>query len=142
MGAEIYSAESDKPVERFVADLASAAARRGFFIHNESKMDMARTFGRHGVEVAQGFDLHMIQVCKPQKAGKSLSKNPERAVLMPKFVVTFSDNGRTQVRFLRYSRELVAALVEDSEFPDSLVESFGEIVAMIEEAAKPLTGQA
>ncbi len=134
MGAEIYRAETDKPVALFVTDLASAAARRGFFIHNESKMDMAHTFGQHGVEVAEGFDLHMIQICKPQKAGKSLLKNPERAVLMPKFVVTFSGDGKTQIRFLRYSRDLVAGLLDDAEFPASLTESFDDIVAMIEEA--------
>jgi hypothetical protein len=136
MGAQIYQAETGKPLSQFVADMASAAARRGFFIHNESKMDMAHTFGRHGVEVAKGFDLHMIQVSRPQKAGKSLAKNPERAVLMPKFVVVFSDNSKTQIRFLKYSRELVATLVDDAEFPDLLSESFDDIVAMIEEAKR------
>ena len=136
MGAQIYQTESGKPVTQFVADLASAAARRGFYIHNESKMDIAHTFGRHGVEVAEGFDLHMIQVCKPAKAGKSLAKNPERAVLMPKFVVVFSDDGKTQIRFLKYSREMVANLIDDTEFPGSLTESFEEIVAMIEEARR------
>jgi len=50
--ADIYTTESEKAVTQFVADLASAAARRGFFIHNESKMVMAHTFGRHGVDVA------------------------------------------------------------------------------------------
>ena len=134
MRTEIYQSQTDKSVVRFVADLASAAASRGFFIHNESKMDMARTFGRHGVEVTKAFDLHMIQICKPWKAGKSLSRNPERAVLMPKFVVAFTGNGRTQIRFLRYSREMVADLVDDVEFPESLAASFDEIVAMIEEA--------
>lgn len=134
MGAEIYQTECGKTVTQFVADLASAAARKGFFIHNESKMDMAHTFGRHGVEVAEGFDLHMIQVCKPQKAGKSLEKNPERAVLMPKFIVVFSAAGKTKIRFLRYSRDMVASLIDDAEFPDSLAESFEVIVAMIEEA--------
>lgn len=134
MSAEIYQTESCKTVTHFVADLASAAARRGFFIHNESKMDMAHTFGRHGVEVAEGFDLHMIQVCKPQKAGKSLARNPERAVLMPKFVVVFSAEGKTKIRFLRYSRDMVARLIDDAEFPNSLTESFEEIVAMIDEA--------
>jgi uncharacterized protein (DUF302 family) len=97
-------------------------------------MDMARTFGQHGVAMAEGFDLHMIQVCKPQKAAKSLGVNPERAVLMPKFIVVFSRDGQTQVRFLRYSRELVASLIDDGDFPDSLAESCREIVAMIEEA--------
>jgi uncharacterized protein (DUF302 family) len=136
MGAEIYCAETEKPVIQFVVDLATAAARRGFFIHNESKMDMAHTFGRHGVKVAKGFDLHMIQICKPSKAGQSLSRNPERAVLMPKFVMTFTRDGKTQIRFLRFSREFVAGLIDDAEFPDSLAASFQDIVIMIEEAKK------
>ena len=79
-----------------------------------------------GVAMAAGFDLHMIQVCKPQKAAKSLGVNPERAVLMPKFIVVFSRDGQTQVRFLRYSRELVASLIDDGDFPDSLAESCRE----------------
>ena len=136
MGVDIYRAETQKPVMQFVADLATAAARRGFFIHNESKMDMAHTFGRHGVKVAEGFDLHMIQICKPGKAGQSLSKNPERAVLMPKFVMTFTRDGKTQIRLLRYSREMIATLVDDPEFPESLASSFQDIVNMIEEARR------
>ena len=136
MSADIYRSETAKPVDQFVTDLAAVSARQGFFIHNESKMDMAHTFGQHGVEVAEGFDLHMIQICKPSKAGPSLSKNPERAVLMPKFIVTFSRDDKTQIRFLRYSRELVADLVDDPEFPDSLESSFQAIVNMIEEAGQ------
>lgn len=135
MATEVYRCETDKPLEDFVADLASAASRQGFFIHNESKMEMAHTFGRHGVKVAEDFDLHMIQVCKPQKAARSLSANPERAVLLPKFVVVFSRDGKTQVRFLRYGRQLIAELVDDESFPDSLCESFAEIVTLIESAA-------
>lgn len=134
MHAEIFRAESSKSVDDFVASLATAASRRGFFIHNESKMDMARTFGQHGVAVAADFDLHMIQVCKPGKAAGSLSRNPERAVLMPKFVVVFSREGRTLIRFLRYSRQMVAELIDDDEFPESLANSFDEITAMIQDA--------
>lgn len=134
MYADIFRAESSKPLDDFVASLATAASRRGFFIHNESKMDLARTFGKHGVEVAKDFDLHMIQVCKPGKAANSLSRNPERAVLMPKFVVAFTRDGKTCVRLLRYSRVMIAELVDDDDFPDSLAHSFEEITAMIREA--------
>lgn len=87
---QIYRSETDKPVEQFVSALFREAKDRGFLIHNEDKMKMAHTFGQHGVEVAEGFDLHMIQICKPQKAAMSLRKNLERAVLMPKFIITFS----------------------------------------------------
>jgi uncharacterized protein (DUF302 family) len=130
----IYRSETAKLIERFVKDLSLEAKARGFLIHNEDKMEMAHTFGQHGVEVAEGFDLHMIQVCKPQKAAASLEKNPERAVFIPKFIMTFSRDNSTQIRFQYYSRETVAALVNDDEFPDSLLKSYEEVLEMIEAA--------
>jgi uncharacterized protein (DUF302 family) len=132
--AELYQTTTDKPVGEFVASLARAGSRRGFVIHNEEKMEMAHTFGAHGMTVAEGFDLHMIQVCKPEKAAASLQKNPERAALMPKFITTFTRDGRTEVRMLRYRRPMIEALVDDEEFAASLDESFDTIVAIIEEA--------
>lgn len=130
----LYVTETSKPVNQFVRDLGSAAKKRGFIIHNEDKMEMAHSFGKHGVKVAQGFDLHMIQICKPEKAAKSLVRNPERAILMPKFVMTFTKNGNTQIRFLSYSKEMIRSLIDDPEFPDSLEETYKNIIEMIEEA--------
>lgn len=130
----IYRSETRKPIDLFVEDLSVTAKARGFLIHNEDKMEMSYTFGQHGVEVADDFDLHMIQICKPQKAAVSLSENPERAVLMPKFIMTFSRGDTTQIRFQHYSRETVAALVDDKEFPDSLLESYEKIMEIIEAA--------
>ena len=130
----LYAAATAKPVDHFVRDLGEAARKYGFVIHNEDKMEMARTFGAHGAEVAEGFDLHMIQVCKPEKAAKSLSRNPERAILMPKFIMAFSKEGTTRVRFLRYSDDDIRAVVDDEEFPGSLAETFARIVDLIEEA--------
>lgn len=131
---QIYRSETEKSVDRFVYDLAELSEARGFFIHNEDNMEMAYTFGRHGVEVAEGFDLHMIQVCKPEKAALSLSKNPERSVLMPKFIMAFSRDGKTQIRFLHYSQKTVEDMIDDPEFPASLCESFAQIIVLIEEA--------
>ena len=130
----IYRSETKKPIDLFVEDLSLLAKARGFMIHNEDKMEMSYTFGQHGVEVADDFDLHMIQICKPQKAAASLSQNPERAVLMPKFIMTFSRGNTTQIRFQHYSRETVTSLVDDKAFPDSLLKSFEEIIALIETA--------
>jgi uncharacterized protein (DUF302 family) len=131
---QIYRSQTAKPVERFVADLGHLAKANGFLIHNEDEMEMAHVFGRHGVKVAEGFDLHMIQICKPERAAKSLGKNPERSVLMPKFIMTFIRDGLTQIRFVHYSPQTIRALVDDDEFPGSLAESFTQIIAMIEEA--------
>lgn len=130
----LYAAETNKTNNRFVADFAKIASQYGFVIHNESTMEMAYTFGRHGVEVADEFDLHMMQICKPEKAARSLSINPERAVLMPKFIMTFTKNGRTQIRFLRYSEDNIRTIIDDDEFPSSLAETYAKIIAMIEEA--------
>ncbi len=130
----LYRTQTTKPLSEYVAALSAAGQKRGFIIHNESSMEMANTFGNHGVQVGAGFDLHMIQICKPEKAAASLSQNPERAALMPKFITTFTQNGITQIRMLRYGRAMIEALVNDQEFADSLDESYNAIQKMIEEA--------
>lgn len=132
--AQLYRAETDKAVWQFVADLKEAGLKYGLLIHNEDHMEMANTFGSHGVQVADGFDLHMIQVCKPEKAAASLQKNPERAALMPKFITVFTAAGRTQVRFLRFNREMIEALVQDAEFATSVGATYDEIERVIQAA--------
>lgn len=130
----LFAAETSKSNRQFVEDLGRVVKKNGFIIHNENTMEMAHSFGKHGAEVAEGFDLHMIQICKPEKAAKSLSANPERAVLMPKFIMTFTRSGKTQIRFLRYSADNIRAVVDDDQFPASLAETYQKIVGMIEEA--------
>jgi len=132
--AELYQKETEKPLAQFVRDLKGAGVARGFIIHNESGMEMANTFGAHGVETARGFDLHMIQICKPEKAAASLQANPERAALMPKFVMVFTREGRTQIRFLSYNRPMIEALTGEAAFADSLAESYAAIKSMIDVA--------
>ena len=131
---QVYATTSEKSATEFAQALGEVAKKNGFVIHNESTMDMAHSFGKHGAEVAEGFDLHMMQICKPEKAAKSLSGNPERAILMPKFIMTFSKDGKTQIRFLSYSEENIRAVVDDDVFPSSLAETYKKIHAMIDEA--------
>ncbi|MFZ5758422.1 MAG: DUF302 domain-containing protein [Thermodesulfobacteriota bacterium] len=131
---QVYAAESAKSTKEFVKALGAVAKKSGFVLHNETTMDMAHSFGKHGAQVAEGFDLHMIQICKPEKAAKSLSANPERAILMPKFVMTFTKNSKTQIRFLTFSADNIRAVVDDEAFPASLAETYKKIIEMIEEA--------
>lgn len=133
---EIYRKQTGKPIRQFVLDVDQAARRRGFVIHNEDRMEMAGIFHGHGIPVAGDFDLHMLQLCKPVKAARSLGKNPERAVLMPKFIIAFSRAGGTQIRCLRYRPETVTSLLDDAEFADSLAAGIDEVIAIIEEAAE------
>jgi uncharacterized protein (DUF302 family) len=130
----LYRTQTAKPLREFVVTLSAAGRKRGFIIHNETTMEMAHTFGKHGVKVGAEFDLHMIQICKPEKAASSLSQNPERAALMPKFITTFTQNGMTQIRMLRYGRTMIEALVNDPDFAASLDESYNAIQKIIEEA--------
>lgn len=131
---QVYAAETTKSTSEFAASLIGVCKKYGFVVHNETTMDMAHSFGKHGAEIAEGFDLHMMQVCKPEKAAKSLSANPERAILMPKFVMTFSKDGKTQIRFLSFSQENIRAVVDDDVFPGSLAETYKKIHEMIDEA--------
>ena len=132
--ATLYRTHTAKPLSEFVTALSAAGQKRGFVIHNETTMEMAHTFGKHDVNVAAEFDLHMIQICKPEKAAFSLSHNPERAALMPKFITTFTQNGMTQIRMLRYGQTMVEELVDDPDFASSLEESYNAIQKTIEEA--------
>lgn len=133
--AEIYQATTKKKLTDYVASLDAGATRRGFTIHNRTNMAMAETYQAHNLPMAEGFDLHMIQICKPEKSSQSFQANIERAPLMPKFIMVFSKDGATQVRFLSYSKALIASLVSgDSQFPDSLDQTYAVIREMIDEA--------
>lgn len=131
--ANVYAAETGKGVGEFARDFTDVVQQYGFIVNNADSMNMAETFAAHGAEVAEGFDLHMIQICKPAKASKSLGANPERAILMPKFVMVFSRNGVTQVRYLSYSEADIKAVIDDELFPGSLAETFAKIRSMIDE---------
>lgn len=130
----LYHGETEKSIQDFVGNFDAIAQKSGFIIHNADTMDMANTFGRHGVDISADFDLHMVQICKPEKAAKSLAANPERAVLMPKYIMLFTQDGKTQIRFLRFDSADISAIVDDPVFPASLAETYERIVAMIEEA--------
>ncbi len=134
MAVDIFRATTDKTVTAFIKALGKTMAMRSFVIHNEEKMEMVHHFGHQGVALAEDFDLHMVQVCSPKKAARSLSENLERAVLLPQFIVVFTQDETTQVRMLRYGRELVAELVDDRDFPEINAANCESLIAAIHEA--------
>ncbi|MEN8199571.1 MAG: DUF302 domain-containing protein, partial [Thermodesulfobacteriota bacterium] len=133
---DLYVTDSEKSVDQFVADFSQIVKNNAFVVNNDETMNMKHTFREHGGEVTEEFDLHMMQVCKPTKADKSLTMNPERAILMPKFVMVFSDDdGKTQIRYLSYSLDDIAELVlDDPGFPENVSQTFVKIRSMIDEA--------
>jgi len=131
---DLYCVESEKSVVQFVADFAEVVKKNAFVVNNFDTMDMKKTFREHGGTVPDEFDLHMMQVCKPTKADASLTANPERAILMPKFVMVFSKDGKTQIRYLSYSLAAISELVlDDPKFPESVSQTFVKIRSMIDE---------
>lgn len=119
---DLSLAETSKSPADFARDFERIAGKYGFISNSAATMDMGKTFRAHGAEAGADFDLHLIQICKPGKAAKSLAANPEPAVLMPKFVMAFSRGGDSR------------AVVADGGFPGSLAESFRKIREMSDEA--------
>jgi uncharacterized protein (DUF302 family) len=134
MNDHLYCTESAKSSAEFALDFKEVVEKYGFIVGNEPAMNMAKTFFDHGEEISPDFDLHMIQVCKPDKASKSLAANPERSILMPKFVMAFGKEGKTQVRFFHYNMETIAEMVDDEIFPASLAQTYEKMISMIDEA--------
>ena len=131
----LYQAESAKSAALFAADFEAVCRKYAFVVNNSDTLDMKKTFAAHGGVVHDDFDLHMMQVCKPTKADKSLTANPERSILMPKFVMVFTKDGKTQIRYMSYSAVDIYEMVPgDAKFPESLAETFAKIRAMIDEA--------
>ncbi|RUM44092.1 MAG: DUF302 domain-containing protein [Desulfocapsa sp.] len=132
---DLYRTESKKSVADFVADFHDVGKKYDFVINNFENMDMKKNFRGHGGTVPDEFDLHMVQVCKPTKADASLTANPERAVLMPKFVMVFTKDDETHIRYLSYSNAEILELVpDDPKFPESVSQTFDKIRSMIDEA--------
>ena len=69
---EIYRSQSGKPIRPFVLDIDHAARRRGFVIHNQENMAMAGIFQWQGISLAGDSDLHMLHLCEPEKAARSM----------------------------------------------------------------------
>ena len=134
MRTGVFRAETEKPIAVFISDLARLMALNGFIIHNEEQMEMVHHFGHHGVELAGGVNLHMLQVCAPKRAAQSLQENIERAVLLPRHIIVFSRDGRTQVRMLCISGELAAELVDDGAFPELYENVSASLVSAIRDA--------
>jgi len=132
---DLYRTESKKSVAQFVADFHDIGKKYDFVVNNFESMDMKKTFREHGGVVPDEFDLHMVQVCKPTKADASLTANPERAILMPKFVMVFTKDDETHIRYLSYSLPEIMELVpDDPKFPESVSQTFKKIRSMIDEA--------
>lgn len=131
----LITLETTKSPAEYARALEEVARPRGFMFHNADHMNMAETFASFDMAMPEGFDLHMIQLCKPDKSSKMLAANPLRAVLMPKFVIVWTDEaGRTQIRMVRYDAEQVGHLLDDADFATAMKASYDAIETLLNEA--------
>ncbi len=135
MNTEIFKTNTTKSPEKFIEYLKVSAQKSGFLVRDVH--DMKQIFNEHGVEVNADFNYYMVQICNPKKAYGSISTNPERGVLIPKFVMVFYDakNKTTEIRFLNYGANFVKSLFEHDEvFQKTLPESCKTIISIINDA--------
>lgn len=112
----IYRNSTAKPLTDFVSDLTKEIEKRGFGFYHLDKSDLGEFYRSHGVDWPQSYQHCVLQLCKPENSGMALQVNPERSVLVQKFYFIFNKGGKTEVRFLRYSEELIANLLGHQEF--------------------------
>lgn len=113
---KIFRNSSDKPFDQFLADLTAAIEAEGFSIHHRDKSDLVKFYRDLGVDMPEWYRHAMIQICKPENSGKSLPRNPERSVFVQKFIFVYNTGEKTEIRFLGYSKDLIAELLGHNQF--------------------------
>lgn len=111
----IYRNSSDKSFEVLIEDLKNAIVAAGFSVHHLDKSDLVAFYRNQGVSMPENYRHAMIQMCKPENSGKSLPANPERSVFVQKFFSVYNQGGKTEIRFLIYSPELIVNLLGADE---------------------------
>ncbi len=112
----IYRNNTEKPFETFLQDLSDKIEGAGFSIQHRDKSDLIAFYQGEGVTIPGNYRHIMLQICKPQNSGKSLPSNPERSVFVQKFIFIYNQGGKTEIRFLNYSENLIGELLGHNEF--------------------------
>lgn len=133
----IYRNSTNKPVDVFVADLTTEIEKRGFGFYHADKSDLASFYRDQGIGWPASYQHVMLQLCKPENSGKTLQANPERIVFVQKFFFIYNKDGKTEIRFLTYSNQLMAELLGHNTFEkgfsdDLFAEKIGAIFAAMQ----------
>lgn len=137
----IYRNSSDKSFEVLIEDLKNAVVASGFSVHHLDRSDLVAFYRQQGVSMPDHYSHAMIQMCKPENSGKSLPANPERSVFVQKFFSVYNKGGKTEVRFLIYSPELIVSLLGDDDgetgpsnqdFAQNMTNAFGAMKKIVD----------
>ncbi|MBD1400465.1 hypothetical protein [Pelovirga terrestris] len=127
---------SDKSFEVLIEDLKNAISAAGFSVFHLDKSGLVAFYRNQGVSMPENYRHAMIQMCKTENSGKSIPANPERSVFVQKFFSVYNKGGKTEIRFLVYSPELIVNLLGDDEgnagssnqdFAQNISNAFGAI---------------
>ncbi len=121
---KIFRNSSDKPFEVFITDLSKAIEAEGFGIYHRDKADLVGFYRDQGVDMPDNYRHAMIQICQPDRSGKSLPSNPERSVFLHKYFFVYSKGGKTEIRFLGFSAPLIGDLLGHNEFEQGPSDDF------------------
>ncbi|PLX99158.1 MAG: hypothetical protein C0622_10825 [Desulfuromonas sp.] len=113
---KIYKNSTDKPFDSFLEDLTREIEAEGFNIYHRDKSDLVAFYCAQGVEMPEGYRHVMFQICKPENSGKSIPVNPERCVFLHKYIFIYTTGGKTEIRFLGYTAELIGDMLGHNEF--------------------------
>ncbi len=140
---KIYRNSTEKPFDIFLEDLSKGFEAAGFSIQHRDKSDLIAFYQGEGIDLPDNYRHIMLQICKPQNSGKSLPANPERSVFVQKFVFVYNKGGKTEIRFLNYSENLIGELLghnefergpSDDMFAEGMQKTFANMESIIQEA--------
>ncbi len=113
---KIHQFETFKEITKIIQDVEVAINEKGILFDKDCCLDMKKIYQEYNIDLPQGFDVRMMRICNPQRSSQALFKNPERAMLTPRFLTFFKKEDKTQIRFLDLGTETITALLDDPEF--------------------------
>ncbi len=134
--SRLFIAETLKTPEEVIGKLKERASEFNFIVREI--FDMIYEFRSHNVNVKGDMVFYSIMLCNPEKAYKSISKNPLRGALLlpPKQVIVYKQgkSGKTTIAYNAVKEtDVKKTLPGDIKFQKSLPESCSNIIRLINE---------
>jgi uncharacterized protein (DUF302 family) len=133
----LYTLKTEKSPEEVIETIKKKAGNYDFIIRKV--FDMKEVFSSHGAEVKKGESYYSVMVCNPQRAYKTIRKNPDRGaiLLQPKqiFIYRQEEDVYTTVSYMGLDKEFLSRTIpEDKEFQENLPHSCRKISDLIKDS--------
>ena len=124
-----YIAETDKPFDQAVTDLAAAVTSHGFGVLHIH--DLGNTLRNKGV----AFDeqCKVFEVCNPQQAGRVLATDMKLNMALPCRISVYTEDGKTLIGLIKPSN-MLSALSDDPALAQTAREVEEKTINMVDDA--------